>query len=371
MKPQKILIMLPGDQLGGAEQFLKMIAVYYANIGFDIHVYFGSKEKHRGWHDVSIDKGIKLYYGKSNNALGLIYSYFFLSKFKKEHFHMAFSSNIYYNGLLGFYKKIGILKVDSLVGRESTSIFTRYSGLKLNVYKFFYWLGYKQIDLLICQTDFMKQQLVNGIPKITGGINIKILHNPINLDGADKQDQELSLFNSSRKYIVAAGRLIPEKGYDILIKAYHKISAKYGDVDLLILGEGRERTALQVLVNLLVMDDRVIMPGRVDNIYPYFKNAELCVISSRIEGFPNTLLQMMSQNPNVISTICVDEVKKISSLPVCNINNEHELAALMEESLNDTDVIKQTRYAQFQAYLKKNNLDAFVKQLQEYLVQGK
>ncbi|NCD70556.1 glycosyltransferase [Mucilaginibacter sp. R11] len=360
--------MLPSDELGGAEQILRMIASYHLSIGDEVYIYFGVKRIDDGWSNLDTNKNAHLFYGKGGNISGLCYSFIFMLKVRSFFFERVYSSNVYYNGILGFYKKCGILRAKYLIGRESTSIFERYSGAKLLMYKFFYRLGYKNLDLLICQTEFMKQQLQNGIANIARNINLQVLHNPIDLRSIITQPEAQSeQFINRMKYIVSAGRLIKEKGFDILINAFHKISNKYKDVNLIILGEGKERDALQKNVYDLELNARVILPGRFDNVYPLFKHAKLCVVSSRIEGFPNTLLQMMSQNTNVISTLCVQEISNIKGLPTCYPNDVNGLATLMDENLLDNEENLNERVKEFAAYLGKNNIESYMMSISKYL----
>src|SRR5690606_20880375 len=112
-------------------------------------------------------------------------------------------------------------------------------------------------------------------------------------------------------FIVTAGRLIHEKGYDILINAFAELKEKYPDLKLIILGYGDLKQELIYLATSLNIEQDVIFWGFVENVYPFFKKAKACVISSRVEGFPNVLLQMMSQNSNVVSTTCAGGIDTI------------------------------------------------------------
>jgi glycosyltransferase involved in cell wall biosynthesis len=262
---------------------------------------------------------------------------------------------------------MGVLKFNYFIGRESTSVFKRYSGIHLMMLRLCYFMGYRSVDMLICQTDFMKEQLVEGIPGIASGLNIQVLHNPINLEGINNQATAENIGSTTSRYIVSAGRLIPEKGYDLLIKAYADILPEFPDTKLLILGEGNERAVLQSLVEQLGITDRVMMPGRVNNVYPYFKGAELCVVSSRVEGFPNVLLQMMSQNNNVVSTTCAGGIDKIPALSTCVPGDAVLLAQLMGNALGSDDALKADRGKQFQAYLEENSLSNFMKKIDTYV----
>lgn len=95
-----------------------------------------------------------------------------------------------------------------------------------------------------------------------------------------------------RKFILGVGRLTYVKGYDILIQAFSK--AKLQDVDLLIVGEGNERANLICQIYNLGLRDRVILTGEKTNLQDFYSQAELFVLSSRNEGYPNALVEAMS-----------------------------------------------------------------------------
>ena len=97
------------------------------------------------------------------------------------------------------------------------------------------------------------------------------------------------------------------------------------DYRLLILGEGQERNNLQKKINSLKLNDAITLFGHVDNPLNYFKTAEICIVSSRTEGFPNVLLEMMSQNTKVVSTLCAGDIEKIEGVLTINPNSEQEI----------------------------------------------
>lgn len=361
---KKILVALPNDMLGGAEQFLKIVATYYARMGYEVFVFFITKERFGGWEDLKHNEQVKLNFGTGNREKKGILQ-FFRNLYRNRHhrFDIAITSHTHVTGIIGLLRSMGVLKINYFIGRESTSIFKRFSGTRLMVFRMFYFMGYRSLNMLICQTDFMKEQLLEGIPRITSGLNIQVLHNPINLEGINHQAAVENIGNPIPRYIVSAGRLIPEKGYDLLIKAYADILPEFPDTKLLILGEGNERVMLQSLVEQLGVADGVMMPGRVNNVYPYFKQAALCVVSSRVEGFPNVLLQMMSQNDNVISTTCAGGIDKIPAMSTCVPGDAVLLAQLMREALGADAALKADRGRKFQAYLEENSLSNFMKKI--------
>jgi GalNAc-alpha-(1->4)-GalNAc-alpha-(1->3)-diNAcBac-PP-undecaprenol alpha-1,4-N-acetyl-D-galactosaminyltransferase len=104
--------------------------------------------------------------------------------------------------------------------------------------------------------------------------------------------------------IVAAGRLVPQKGFDLLLKAFALVTTKHPDWRVVILGEGPERANLETLARQLNLGGKVVMPGTVPDIAKYLEEASIFVLSSRFEGFPNVLLEAMASGCAVVATDC-------------------------------------------------------------------
>jgi glycosyltransferase involved in cell wall biosynthesis len=107
-----------------------------------------------------------------------------------------------------------------------------------------------------------------------------------------------------RRLLLAAGRLATEKGYDGLIQVFSKLVVNHAEWDLVIVGEGQLRVALEQQIERLGLQNRVFLPGRAGNIGDWYERADLFVLSSHFEGFPLSLLEAMAYGLPVVSFDC-------------------------------------------------------------------
>lgn len=108
----------------------------------------------------------------------------------------------------------------------------------------------------------------------------------------------------SGKQILAMGRLVAAKGFDVLLHAWQKVSAQAPGWELIIHGEGEERDALTGLANQLGLGGRVRLPGIADDATLAYAQASAFCLSSRYEGFGLVLIEAMAFGLPIVSTDC-------------------------------------------------------------------
>ena len=124
------------------------------------------------------------------------------------------------------------------------------------------------------------------------------------LSGQEPRISPSALCQSERQLLLAVGRLNAQKGFDWLIEAFSNLADKHRDWDLVILGEGSLRIRLEGQVRESGLEHRIFLPGRAGNMAEWYESADLYVMSSRYEGFPNTLVEAMAHGLAAVSFDC-------------------------------------------------------------------
>jgi glycosyltransferase involved in cell wall biosynthesis len=132
--------------------------------------------------------------------------------------------------------------------------------------------------------------------------------NPVDHQRIAELAAEPPSFTVAGPYIVAAGRLMPNKNFPLLLRAYAQAAPQ---ARLVILGEGTERGALTALAASLGVADRVDMPGFVANPFAVVGRAQAYAMPSNAEGFPNGLVEAMACGVPVVATNCASGPSEI------------------------------------------------------------
>ncbi|MGC9222920.1 MAG: glycosyltransferase [Terracidiphilus sp.] len=148
---------------------------------------------------------------------------------------------------------------------------------------------YPRADRIVCQSRAMGEDLEREI-----GIQaekIVVLPNPVDLEGILAACETPYAWSGPGPHLLAAGRLAPEKGFDLLIEALGRVRERFPDADLTIAGTGGEKASLQALCCAMNLENAVHFADCVQTPYGFFPGATLFVLSSRYEGMPNVLLE--------------------------------------------------------------------------------
>jgi glycosyltransferase involved in cell wall biosynthesis len=196
-------------------------------------------------------------------------------------------------------------------------------------------LTYRRADALVVQTGAAAQWFRERLGRRPC---VAVILNPIAPEG----DPQQGTVQVPGPFILAAGRLGREKGFDILIRAFATIAKECGQLRLVIAGEGPESHALRDLVGELRLDDRVLFLGRIAGLRSLMRQADAFILSSRYEGFPNVLLEALASGVPVVATDCPSGPREIlrggefGLLVPCD--DPAALAAALRRIVTDTEL---------------------------------
>lgn len=155
---------------------------------------------------------------------------------------------------------------------------------------------------------------------------------PISISVSIKNEEKTSL-PFKKPFILGVGRLNKQKGFDILIRAFGKISNQYPEWNLIILGDGQERAALETLITELKYTEKILLPGYVNHPHACMKEADIFIFPSRYEGFGNAFLEAMACGCPVIATSCDFGPKEVIKSGENGILVEKENPEIMANAL--------------------------------------
>lgn len=162
---------------------------------------------------------------------------------------------------------------------------------------------YPRAAAVVVQTRRGLAWLQRAVPGARG----QVIANPCvyPLPAGEPVKTPASYVDCGRQVVLAAGRLTPQKDFATLLAAFAELASRYPAWDLVILGEGEQRRALEDQRAALGLTERIHFPGYAGNMGDWYRRSEIFALSSQFEGFPNTLMEAMAHGLPVVSTDCV------------------------------------------------------------------
>lgn len=204
-----------------------------------------------------------------------------------------------------------------------------------------YWYG--RLDAIVA----LSSESAEWIQTHTSAKNISVIPNPVvwplqvNTPVLLPESAGIPL----RKRLLAVGRLEPQKGFDLLIDVFARLAPSHTEWELVILGEGSLHTELQARIDALQLAGRILLPGRVGNLAEWYTQADLYVMSSLFEGFPNTLVEAMAYGLPAVSSDCDTGPRDIIRYEIDGLlvppGDADALAAAMDRLMGDEYLRKQ------------------------------
>ncbi len=167
------------------------------------------------------------------------------------------------------------------------------------------------------------------------------IYNPLDTEEILRKSEERIPNHVDEKtpIFLSVGGISPQKGFDRLLKAHKRLLNEGFPHRIKIIGDGYGFNNVANLCRKLEVEKSTEMLGFTDNPYPYFKNSDFYILSSRYEGFPTVLFEAITLKKNIIAT----EVSGVREL-LCNgdlgliiDNSEEGIYEGMKQALTNPD----------------------------------
>lgn len=181
-------------------------------------------------------------------------------------------------------------------------------------------------DKILVISDHIRRDFENMARNEDEKSRIQRIYNPLDTEeiiSKSKMEQSEYDFDVNRPVFVSIGTVFPQKGFDRLLKVHKRLLDEGLKHRLLIVGDGYDFENMKKLKTDLGLDKTATMLGFADNPYPYLKQSDFFVLSSRYEGFPTVLYEAITLTKPIIAT-------NVSG--VREMLNDGELGLIVENS---------------------------------------
>ncbi|MFF2883143.1 glycosyltransferase [Bacillus toyonensis] len=244
-----------------------------------------------------------------------------------------------------------------VIAAERDHFFTSDSAINRVLRKLFY----PRANGFIHQTEWARTYLREHCGITCNDI---VLPNPIWIEEYPKR-------NPIAKNIISVGRLEEQKNYKGLFYAFKTVKEAIPDAVLNIYGEGPLREELTALAKDLELEDSIVMPGSTSNILQCYAQADVFVLFSHGEGYPNVLMEALAVGVPSIASNCpiggpADMIIDSENGFLVEVNNEIELSKKMQSLLLDS-ALKEKFSASSIEIRNSNDFEATYNKLMKYI----
>ena len=156
---------------------------------------------------------------------------------------------------------------------------------------------------------------------------VTVIPNPVDLENLHIQAREALPPGIPARFLLHVGRMrLAYKAQDVILKAFHILHRKYPDLSLVLVGDGPDREEIKSQIQAIGLGDAIVLAGWQDNVAAFMARAQVFVMSSRYEGWPNVLVEAMACGCPVVATDCDTGPREILG------NNEYGLLVPVDKS---------------------------------------
>lgn len=208
-------------------------------------------------------------------------------------------------------------------------------------------ITYPRADHVVAVSEGVREDVLDVVGLNESGVTR--IYNPVDIDRIQTHAAEPvnhPWLDGDYDVVISAGRHVPQKGFDTLIRAFARLDGN--NARLILLGKGDQTDALRQVAVEEGVDATVDFLGFVDNPFAYIARANTFVLSSKHEGFGMVLVEAMACGCPVVSTDCPSGPAEIlddgAFGPLVPVGSIREMADAIEYVLDfptDTDKLRQ------------------------------
>lgn len=334
---RRALFLLPTDRMGGAEQIVRLLAREAARSKlYDlIEVFVLCRNRSGTLDSLEMMGNVRLYYTGARTERGGVRH--LIGHLSRGNFALVFSSATHLNALCSLLRRLGVLKTQRLVARESTAIFDRDFGSAGLLFRALY-LFYGAQDIIVCQTQRMR----DSFERNTGGRFhqlLTVIPNPIDFERIVAGRSEaapiaVQAIPENRVRIIWCGRLAEVKSPLRAIDTLRELHDRgHTDMHLVIVGDGPMRSRIQSHIAKQQISSFVTLTGHLPNPVATMTNCQIGLLTSNKEGFPNVVLEMLTSGMRaVVTTDCAGGLTELKGVHVSLDMTASELASTILRS---------------------------------------
>ncbi|EME0093446.1 glycosyltransferase [Vibrio alginolyticus] len=308
----KICFVIPSLGSGGAERVFSEIISHLDKDKYQVHLLLLLS---KGIHYEKIkNENITVECLGGSRLLSINLIRRFVSYLSKHNFDVVMSTLMQLNLLISLFKPF--YRKSNLIAREANipSIYLSQKSYG-KIFSFMYRHAMSQFDTIVCQSNNMRDDLINNFSIRN---NLIVINNPAPITSLEKVHKK----HQTNKFVVVS-RLSKQKGIDRLIRMASRCNTSF-EID--IFGEGEDKEYIETLIDEHKLESKIKLKGVHKDILSQLVHYDCFLLTSYFEGFPNALLEAQTVGlPGITFNISggIDEIIDSQSMGfICNSEDE-------------------------------------------------
>ena len=294
-----IAILIPSLVAGGAERAAATVGEYFLQQGHKVY-YFLFSDNRKSFFRVEgkivrtcIFFPFSSDWTMKENIRELYFSARTLKRLKKKYkidISVSFMEAWNFLNVCSKYNDKVIVSVRTVISER-----TEYTGLLYDPK----WIKklYNKADAVVAVSDYARRDLIDnyGI-KENKTVTVSNVSKQYSVSSKDET------WDYGDKVVINIGRMDTVKQQERIIRAFSIVKEKVKNARLIIVGDGKQMNFLKEIAASFGLSDDVILPGTKSDVGYYLRHSRAFVLTSRVEGFPNVIVEAMAYGVPIITT---------------------------------------------------------------------